>query len=86
MKNITLIKLQTLEEALHPQKEKYPDGSIHKGIMWEYSRPKVGQSFAVLKSKMHALFVTSIVQEIISDDESGIVFKTLNSLYKIVYE
>lgn len=54
--------------------------------MWDYSRPKVGQSFAVLESKLHALFVTSVVQEIVSDDESGIVFKTLNSIYKIVYE
>jgi hypothetical protein len=82
MKNITLIKLETLDDALHPNKEKH----IKKGIMWDYSRPKVGQSFAVLESKMHALFVTSIVQKIISDDESGIVFKTLNSLYKISYE
>jgi len=86
MKNITLIKLKTLEEALYPNKEKYPDGSIHKGIMWDYSRPKVGERFSVLESKMYAKFTTSEVQEIISDDGSGIVFKTLNSLYKISYE
>jgi hypothetical protein len=82
MKNITLIKLETLDDALHPNKEKH----IKKGIMWDYSRPKVGVGFDVLESKMYARFTTSPVTEIISDDESGIVFKTLNSLYKIVYE
>jgi len=86
MNNITLTKIQTLDNALTPNKEKYPDVSIHKGIMWDYSRPKVGKSFNVLESKMYARFTTSPVQEIISDDESGIVFKTLNSLYKIIYE
>lgn len=85
-KKIILQKINTLEDAEYPQKEKYPDGTQRKGLMWEFSKPKVGEAFLVLVSKMSPIFHTSIVQEIINETDKEIKFKTLNSTYLLKIE
>ncbi len=83
-KKIKLTKLYTRTDAEFPQKEKYPDNTIIEGLMWsEFSKPKVGQVFRVLKSKLYASFQTSIVTEIVEETEDKIIFKTLNSVYEL---
>jgi len=84
-KYITLIKLKTLKGAKHPQEEKYPsDGStVRDGLMWEFSLPKVGESFAILLSKMNASFITSEIKEIEKVNDNLIILTTLNSKYKL---
>ena len=85
-KNITLIKLNTLEEAEYPQRERYPNGTERTGLMWEFSEPKVGERFCVLAGKLSLTFRTSPVQEILSKTDNSIVFKTINSIYKITWK
>lgn len=81
--NITLRKLNTLEDAIVQQKEKYPDGTERIGLMWEHSYPEVGEQFLVLASKLRPTFITSKITEIIKANENEIMFKTLNSTYVI---
>ena len=82
-KNITLRKLNTLEDAEYPQREKYPDGTERTGLMWDFTKPKVGVIFRVMSSKMWSSFHTSEVKEIMSETPEKIVFKTLNSTYEL---
>lgn len=85
-KNIRLLKLETLPDALYPQEDKYASGQvISQGLMWEWSKPEVGEGFQVHIGKLNPIFRTSTVVEIINDDKIGIEFKTLNSRYKIIY-
>lgn len=83
---ITLLKLNTLDDAEYPQKEKYPNGTIRIGYMFEHTKPEVGKRFKVHINKLDWHFITSTVTEIISETEDSIVFKTLNSTYKITWE
>lgn len=85
-KNITLTKLNTLDEAEFPQREKYPDGSERTGLMWEFSEPRIGKCFYVLEGKLNPTFRTSLVQEILFKTDNSIVFKTINSIYKITWK
>lgn len=82
-KNIVLTKLNTLPEAEYPQPEKYPDGTERSGLMWEHTLPTVGKPFYVLTSKMWDSLRTSPITEILSQTEEEVVFKTLNSTYKL---
>ena len=81
--NITLRKINTLDDAVVPQREKYPDGTERMGLMWDFSYPTVGHSFLVLAGKLHPVFQTSRVTEIIEETDERIVFKTRNSTYEI---
>lgn len=83
---VTLTKINILEEAQYPQKEKYPDGMEVQGYMYQFSKPKVGERYTLLKSKVWPIFVTSEVTEVIKDTLGEIVFKTLNSTYKITWD
>jgi hypothetical protein len=83
---ITLRKLNTLENALYPQREKYPDGTERKGLMWDFSKPRIGMPFSVKSSKMFSTFHTSTVLEIVSETKDKIIFKTLNSTYELTIE
>lgn len=85
-KEITLIKINTREDAEQPQKEKYPDGTERNGLMWEFSKPKVGESFMVLISKLLPTFITSPVTEILEKTEKQIIFKTINSTYRLIWK
>lgn len=85
-KNITLVKLNTLENAEYPQREKYPEGTSMRGLMWEYSLPEVDEQFYVLESKLFPVFETSIVTKIIESNNKEIIFETINSTYKIIIE
>lgn len=82
-KNIVLTKLNTLPEAEYPQPDKYPDGTERTGLMWEHTIPVVGSNFLVMESKLWSSFHTSLITEILSQTEKEIVFKTLNSTYKL---
>lgn len=84
--NVTLTKLNTRDDAYIPQRDKYPDGYAKIGLMWEHSVPKVGESFVLYYDKLTSIFHTSLVQEITSELPGEIVFKTMNSTYKITYE
>ena len=82
--NIRLTKLKTLEDAEYPQEERFPSSTtIKEGLMWAFSKPKVGKRFPVLQSKMSALFVTSLVKKITKIDSNTSILKTLNSEYKL---
>lgn len=83
--NIVLKKLNTLEDAEYPQKEKYPDGYEKLGLMWEHNKPKVGEPFLVLTAKTCPTFHTSTVIEILEEKDNSIIFKTLNSMYQLTY-
>jgi hypothetical protein len=84
-KNYNLIKMKTLEDAKHPQPDKYPDGYIKEGFMWEYTMPIVGNAFHVFQSKTYYNFRTSVITEIVETTEKHIIFKTENSIYKIIF-
>lgn len=85
--NIKLIKLETRTDAAYPQEDKYPSGNcIAIGHMWEHTFPEKGKMFYVWINKVTPKFRTSFVEEIISSSEDEIVFKTENSLYKILIE
>lgn len=81
---ITLRKLSILEDAEFPQKEKYPEGTERHGLMWEFSRPQVGEPFTVLAGKLRPTFRTSPVTEIVEVSKFRIVFKTYNSKYELL--
>ena len=81
---ITLRKINTLEDAVIPQREKYPDGTKRHGLMWEFSKPHVGLPFMVLASKLKPTFITSDVTEILEDMGHRILFKTNNSMYELL--
>lgn len=84
--NIDLYKLETLEDAKYPQEEKYPSGTVIKtGYMWEHTKPKVGEEFYIFQSKTYYNFRTSQITEIIEETKEYIIFKTLNSKYKVKY-
>lgn len=84
--NIELYKIETLENAEYPQEEKYPSGTVLKtGFMWEHTKPKVGEDFYIYQSKLYSNFRTSIITEIIEETNEYIIFKTLNSKYKVKY-
>ena len=80
MYNVKLIKLNTLDDAEYPQKEKYPDNTIKEGET--ENLPIVGQSFSLYKKSKIGFFVTSPVTKIISNSDKEIVFTTLNSNLK----
>lgn len=81
MYNVKLIKLNTLDDAEYPQKEKYPDNTIKEGET--ENLPIVGQSFSLYKKSKIGFFVTSPVTKIISNSDKEIIFTTLNSKYKL---
>lgn len=68
---IKLIKIQELEDALHPNNIK--EGFEIEGIL--YKEPTIGESFYV-----NNYWSTSAVKEIIDND----TFKTYSSIYKII--
>lgn len=83
MKKINLIKLETLTTAEYPQEDKYPSGNIiAKGLMWNWSKPKVNEYFNVYHAKLKPVFRTSLVQSI-EEIEDGYIITTINSKYKI---
>lgn len=85
--NITLTKLETLKDAEHPQEEKYPSGStVRTGLMWEFSLPKIGESFEVKESKMWSSFHTSRIIDIEHIDDKTMILTTKNSKYKLELE
>lgn len=83
--NILLSKINTREDAEHPQKEKYPNGTERRGLMWEHTLPKIGEPFMVAESKLYAHFMTSPVEDLLSFDtiENTIEFRTVNSEYRL---
>lgn len=82
---IYLKKIETRDDAIHDQEDKYPSGEIIAvGHMFHWSLPKVGESFYVMIDKLTPLFRTSVVVEIINYDNGNIEFKTLNSIYQIL--
>ena len=83
-KYIELYKIETLDDAECPQEEKYPSKTIIKaGFMWEHTLPKIDKEFYIFQSKTFPIFKTSIVKEIIEKTDEYIIFKTVNSKYKI---
>jgi hypothetical protein len=83
MKKINLIKLETLSTAKYPQEDKYPSGKIvAKGLMWNWSKPKVNECFNVYHAKLKPVFKTSLVKNI-EEIEDGYIITTINSKYKI---
>jgi len=83
MKKIDLIKLETLTTAEYPQEDKYPSGNIvAKGLMFNWSKPKVNECFMVYHGKLNPVFRTSLVQNI-EEIEDGYIITTINSKYKI---
>jgi hypothetical protein len=83
MKKINLIKLETLSTAEYPQEDKYPSGNIiAKGLMWNWSKPKVNECFNVYHAKPNPVYKTSLVQSI-EEIEDGYIITTINSKYKI---
>lgn len=83
-KRISLFKIKTLDNAEIPQEDKYPSNSyIKMGYLFEHTLPKVGYGFGVFQSKTYCNFVTSVVTEILEQNEEFIIIKTLNSLYRI---
>lgn len=82
--NILLTKLETRPDAEYPQEEKYPSKTtVMKGLMWEFSLPKVGERFVVLVSKMSSMFCTSILEKVENIDEKTMLLTTLNSVYRL---
>lgn len=83
--NIELLKLETLTTAEHPQEDKYPSGEVVSiGLMFEHTKPKVGEAFYVMRSKLNPIFRTSAVKEIEELVNGDILLITLNSKYKII--
>lgn len=90
-KNIVLRKINTLDDAIHPQKIKYPDNTIGEGLMYDY--PEIGKSFMLYReiqinkteNKVIPVFITSKVVKIVKKVAGEIVFTTLNSTYEITY-
>lgn len=82
--NILLSKVETRDDAEYPQEEKYPSGKTRReGLMWSFTLPEVGKRFGVHISKIIPHFLTSEVTAILEDKPSYIVFKTINSIYKV---
>lgn len=82
-KNVTLRKIKTLEDANHPQQDKYPDNTEREGLLYEETLPKVGFVFQLMLLKYVPKFRTSKVTEILGRTNKQIIFKTQNSLYEI---
>ncbi len=82
--NITLTKIETRDDAKHSQEEKYSSGVFSvKGLMWEFSEPKVGEIFSVNESKLWAKYLTSVVESIEVVNDHTMIIKTVNSKYKL---
>lgn len=81
-----LIKLNTLDNAEFPQAQKYPDGTLRSGLLWEFNLPELNKQFYVHTSKLNIIFKTSLIQEFISITDKYIIFKTVNSTYKIEFK
>lgn len=77
---VKLTKLTELPDALHPNN--IPEGAVHKG--WMRTKPTLNERFYVY-SEGYTNFSTSGVQEIISEDETQITFKTYSSIYQLTY-
>lgn len=83
MKNINLIKLETLTTAEYPQEDKYPSGNIiARGLMFDWSKPEIGECFYVSVINGGPIFRTSLVQSI-EEIVDGYIITTINSKYKI---
>ncbi len=86
---IRLTKLNTLDDAKYPQKEKYPDNTIKSGLCLPgMLKPIVGKSYWVIydePKKLGKVFKTSGVKEIVEENQNFSIFKTSNSLYKVEY-
>ncbi len=78
-KNIRVQKLKTLEDARYPQEKMWDV----VGVMLEDHEPKVGHAFVVCAAQVIPIWHSSTVTEIISQTEKEIVFKTLNSKYRL---
>lgn len=82
--NITLTKIETRADSRHSQEEKYPSGVFQKrGLMWEFTKPKVGEAFHVNESKLWSNYRTSKVEKIETIDEYTMMLTTENSVYKL---
>lgn len=78
---VLIKKLETNSDALHPDAKLPPDyENIIKDVPESYFiKPTVGYAFA-LEGVTH-FFHSSMVMEIIEDNETSGKFKTLNSIY-----
>jgi len=78
-KSIRVQKLETLSDALNPQERMWDV----VGVMLEDHEPKVGHAFVVCAAQVIPIWHSSTVTEIISQTDEEIVFKTLNSKYRL---
>ena len=83
---IRLVKEKTLADAIIPQEEEYPSGSVvSQGYMWQHTQPQLDSKFYVMESKLYPVFKTSRIIKILESTDEYIRFKTLNSIYKIEF-
>ena len=59
-----LVKINTKEDALYPQPDRYPDGFNLTGYVWEFNFPTVNNAFYLQRSKLNCVFHTSVIQNI----------------------
>lgn len=90
-RKVILIKLNTLDDAQYPQRDKYPDGFTKEGLVLENSIEINTPLLLYTKLPNGAIipmFTTSRIQEIseISVPDNLIVFTTRNSNYKLIIE
>lgn len=91
----TLTKIGIVTDSTDHQLDKYPFGTTFEGLVWEFNYPRVKERFSLNRSKMHVIFSTSEVREIIKakdvtiSDKDGIkhsvvlIITTQNSVYKL---
>ena len=85
-KNIYLTKISSLADYIFDEFQKYPIGFEVTGYMWEHTLPEEGSAFYVYNDKKTAYFRTSVVTELLEEGSEHILFKTLNSIYKISWK
>lgn len=74
-----LEKMQTIDDAEIPNQN--GDG-VREG--WFFDKPTVGQGFVIYTGSRHGLR-TSVITDILDDNIEYILFKTLNSVYKLTH-
>ena len=83
MKTYKLTKLERREDPYHVL-ELVPQGFEVKGIYEEMDRPEVGYPYIFRgDAGFNDVFNTSMVKEIIDESDNSVIFKTLNSIYKL---
>lgn len=80
---VKLIKLNTREDAEHPQPEEYPDGTEREGTLLGAIPIAINNSVYIAKTS-GGVFVTSPLTEILEQTNEYITFKTRNSTYKLL--